>query len=44
MSCNMGVLWYFINVVKVVHSKLSIVSSYMGAKPNPALLLAKKAY
>ena len=44
MSCNIGILWYFINLVKVVDSKLPTVYSYIGAKPNPALILAKKAH
>ena len=31
-------------MVKVVDSKLLIVYSYMGAKLNPVLILAKKAH
>ena len=40
----MGVLWYFMNIIKIIYSKLFIISSYIGVKLNSILLLAKKAY
>ena len=48
LSRNMAwfYVWYSIimRVVKVILSKLSIVYTYMGARPSPALRLGRHAW